>query len=316
MTQILLRPLRPRGDNNEPAVLLRPPWAWWETRAVADRAGNIMVVEQNSDEYVVTFGHDGDAVILTDPPAMHLLQVTVYDDRLWMESRRVMLENYYLLARVVWHEQPGPQWQPVPGRMTCLPGYYLQECEQRPADGRSGRRDYMRYEPAAVAEPFERTELRPLDWPIVPTVRTRQPGADVADVSHTHIVFVNGHFAYRVQADAGRSAPSTSDDSCTVCTGQLVLTNDRDHLICLGCGAVTGRHGAPSKAAHGPSVLPESQVVDEIDRLVNESIRPGPRDDYTVDRYPKCDQCPHSWHGLECDTDGCDCLNTSWLQSS
>ncbi len=60
--------------------------------------------------------------------------------------------------------------------------------------------------------------------------------------------------------------------------------------------------------AHGrsPNVLPESQVLDEIDRLVNESVARGPRDDYNVNRYPKCAHCPHDWHGILCDK--CACL--------
>jgi hypothetical protein len=54
------------------------------------------------------------------------------------------------------------------------------------------------------------------------------------------------------------------------------------------------------------NVLPEQDVVDEIDRLVNEQVAPGPRDDYRVNRYPKCAKCHHDWHGILCDN--CDCL--------
>jgi hypothetical protein len=54
------------------------------------------------------------------------------------------------------------------------------------------------------------------------------------------------------------------------------------------------------------SILPESEVIDEIDRLVNEQIRPGPVDDYHADRYPKCTHCGCDWHGILCDK--CDCL--------
>jgi hypothetical protein len=55
-----------------------------------------------------------------------------------------------------------------------------------------------------------------------------------------------------------------------------------------------------------PDILPESEVVDEIDRLVNESLTPGPRDDYSINRYPKCSHCHHDWHGILCDH--CACL--------
>lgn len=61
----------------------------------------------------------------------------------------------------------------------------------------------------------------------------------------------------------------------------------------------------------GPSILPESDVVDEIDRLVNDSIRPGPQDDFTVNRYDRCEDCGCQWHGLECAL--CECINTDWL---
>jgi hypothetical protein len=39
--------------------------------------------------------------------------------------------------------------------------------------------------------------------------------------------------------------------------------------------------------------------------LVDESLAPGPRDDFNVDRYPRCDRCDHGWHGLGCGK--CDC---------
>lgn len=53
-------------------------------------------------------------------------------------------------------------------------------------------------------------------------------------------------------------------------------------------------------------VLPEAELVDEIDRLVNEQVKVGPVDDYRVDRYPRCPHCAHSWHGILCNE--CDCL--------
>jgi hypothetical protein len=67
-----------------------------------------------------------------------------------------------------------------------------------------------------------------------------------------------------------------------------------------------------SLAPRSPTYLnPEDNVLDAIDRLVNEQVRFGPPDD--INRYPKCRQCPHEWHGLECYT--CDCVNTDWLKS-
>ena len=51
---------------------------------------------------------------------------------------------------------------------------------------------------------------------------------------------------------------------------------------------------------------PEQRVVDEIDRLVNETMAAGldrwgrPYDDYSADRYPRCAGCDHEWHGVVC----------------
>jgi hypothetical protein len=65
-------------------------------------------------------------------------------------------------------------------------------------------------------------------------------------------------------------------------------------------------HPPPSWPRRGPNVLPEAECIDEIDKLVNEQIKPGPSDDYSIDRYPKCPHCPHSWHGILCNA--CACL--------
>jgi hypothetical protein len=82
--------------------------------------------------------------------------------------------------------------------------------------------------------------------------------------------------------------------------------------------------------SRNPNVLPESEVIAEIDRLedyfdtrdeaeaavrlVNDQVRGGPRDDYNDDRYDKCNDCGHDWHGLECGKGYCGCLNTDWLK--
>ena len=39
-------------------------------------------------------------------------------------------------------------------------------------------------------------------------------------------------------------------------------------------------------------------MLDAIDELVNESLAPGPRDDYSVNRYDRCPRCHGDWHGL------------------
>jgi hypothetical protein len=82
------------------------------------------------------------------------------------------------------------------------------------------------------------------------------------------------------------------------------------------------REGLPPYAGWQPSAQssnllnPEDGVLDEIDQLVNESIAPGPRDDYNADRYVKCQECWHDWHGLECSVSRCDCINTDWLSAN
>jgi hypothetical protein len=45
---------------------------------------------------------------------------------------------------------------------------------------------------------------------------------------------------------------------------------------------------------------PEDHVLDAIDALVNEQLAVGPLDDYSVNRYPDCNLCPHDWHGEQC----------------
>lgn len=59
---------------------------------------------------------------------------------------------------------------------------------------------------------------------------------------------------------------------------------------------------------------PEQRVLDQIDELVDESLGPGPRDDFNVDRYPRCDHCDHGWHGLGCVK--CDCAGSEGERAS
>lgn len=83
-------------------------------------------------------------------------------------------------------------------------------------------------------------------------------------------------------------------------------------------GVITGRDipFSPAVIPQSHLVNPEDRVLDEIDKLVNEQVRPGPVDDYHVNRYPKCKHCRHDWHGILCKL--CDCLgeledeDTAW----
>jgi hypothetical protein len=51
---------------------------------------------------------------------------------------------------------------------------------------------------------------------------------------------------------------------------------------------------------------PEDDVLDAIDLLVDQQLKSGPRDDYNVNRYPRCVKCHHDWHGTCCEN--CSCL--------
>ena len=41
-----------------------------------------------------------------------------------------------------------------------------------------------------------------------------------------------------------------------------------------------------------------TDIVDEIDALVDAQLAGGPVDDYNADRYDKCPHCDRHWHGL------------------
>ncbi|TDH48868.1 hypothetical protein E2F47_22140 [Mycobacterium eburneum] len=41
-----------------------------------------------------------------------------------------------------------------------------------------------------------------------------------------------------------------------------------------------------------------SDIIDEIDRLVDDQLAAGPVDDYNVNRYDRCWHCGRDWHGM------------------
>jgi len=324
LTQILLHPqVLPRYASGP--MIMPEPWAWWETRCGISRflpSGDMLYLERSADESEVklTFGLDAAAVILTDPPASHLLSVTIFDDRVYAELGRTLLENMYLLARVVWHEQPDPRWNVVPGLRTCCPGDYRNNSEARGSTERSRARDPLR----EYAEQFISRDTPLLRWPIVPTIRDERGLCEfcgaVAD-GHRHGGYRRVSTAWSVNEIREREGlpelPGIVGASGTRLPGfEDRLLPAADGLYSWGGDLVAGLQGHYSAAArYGPAIKPEQEVVDEIDRLVNEQIRPGPRDDYSVNRYPKCTVCRHEWHGLDCDADGCDCINTDWLKA-
>src|SRR4029077_8187966 len=54
-----------------------------------------------------------------------------------------------------------------------------------------------------------------------------------------------------------------------------------------------------------PRLKPEQGVLDDIAELVNDQIARTSRagQPLNLDRFPKCKECGHDWHGLECDDD-------------
>lgn len=293
MTQIVLHPRNVArfGPYGGARVMLGLPWLWWEYRVhsyTAEHALEIRCEPSRDDlqDYFVTFGEDRDRVVLTDPPSLFVIQlqeVPDFDDGL---SGRMLLTGSRLTVRVVWWCQPGPYWQPVPHVRTCRPGFYQQDSQIRGHDPRSQeqqRRD--RDWSDAYYEPMPE-----LDWPFNSMVVDGQP--------------------------VGPPTLPLTGDRCRQC--QRYMTESERHTdIHTWGGDLIATLQNPEPVAYrryGPSILPEQDVVDEIDRLVNTQIAPGPVDNYAVDRYPHCDDCEHSWHGLECAQDDCYCINTSWLE--
>lgn len=379
MTRIVLHPDRLPAYAGS-SMLMCAPWKWWETRT---GTGLTRIEEPNGGlEYSVTFGRDGPAVILTDPPAVHLLHITVYDDMLH-DVGRTMLTNAYLLARVVWHEPPDPSWYPVPGLFTCSPGDYRIDQEMRSERGSRG--DYRYFgQPDQVVSSGQQV----LNWPVTPTqrvarvdgptgtvldnlagwggdlittvqdttytpdeVRQREglpPAPDAGlldqilragqDFQVTHyrapaaiVMHPELHQRLLMAASAqGRPMvqPTYPTDAqpygtlfgmqirvdANMTPGQFWLipaTEDPSGVVIF---QMPRNMPTVIKGARSPNVLPESEVIDDIDRLVNDQVRPGPVDDYQANRYPKCAECGHDWHGLECGKDNCDCLNTDWIK--
>jgi hypothetical protein len=297
MTRIVLHPDRLPRYPAAP-MLMCAPWRWWETRThhawQQGRDGNV---------YTVTFGRDGAAVTLTDPPAVRLLQITVYDDRFIEQLDRALLTSSYLLARVVWHEAPDPSWYPVPGLFTCSPGDYRFDSEMRSEQGADYRYSFGPQE--------QQLYMRELTWPITPTLRVNR----FAGPTGTILDELAGWGGDLITTMQNAYTPNEIREREGLQPVQIPRYWNPQPSIVTG-----GRR---------PNVLPESEVIAEIDRLeeyfdtrdeaeaavrlVNDQVRRGPRDDYNADRYPKCADCGHTWHGLDCEH--CGCLNTDWLKS-
>jgi len=331
VTQIVLHPhFLPRCG---PYVWLPAPWAWWETRTTTD-----LVVRHYPDaidirEYTVTFGEDGERVMLTDPPAMILLHLRTYQD-LWEDVPRTLLMSDSLSARVVWWQSPGERWRQVPYVPMCRPGEYRHD---------SFTGTSMEVQRRAAAE-WGDGEIRfgadipVLQWPMQPMIVDGQsigpPSVQIGTAAHEaaevyegpldDVSLVQQHMIRRREIAHIYDIP----EEFLPANPALGRIRDRYERIQTTWRAMQDQVGAAEvrvpqetyrsgwrepigdritfdelrarRARYGPAVLPERDVVDEIDRLVNEELRPGPVDDYETNRYPKCKHCGCDWHGLLC----------------
>jgi hypothetical protein len=339
------------GPYGGQRVMLTAPWMWWETRvAVADGCEFVIRYEPDADDienYFLTFGADRDGVVLTDPPSLfliHIQDVIDFDGPLM----RSIVTSSVLTARVVWWTQPGPHWWPVPYVPTCRPGLYQQDSELRGRDIRhhdERRRDRewsdVFYQPMPNLDwplgsmVVDGQTITAASMPLTAD-RCRQCQRYMPESQRgTHLNNWLARLDVRVlppwqrELTAALLGPICPDcarmqqRSVTGPTGTVVdgvLTPNevrrREGLPPLPGGDTYIQHPAPTILPGGKPPLsrlvkPESEVIDEIDRLVNEQVRFGPVDDYHVDRYPKCDECGHDFHGLDC---ACGCINTDWLQ--
>jgi hypothetical protein len=169
MTRILLHPRRLPRYSGAPMLLPRP-WCWWEARCSGEDEQVVMDYQpswDNIQEATITFGPDGSRVTLTDPPAAVLLHLSRYQDDAYAPwgnpINRIMVTSSYLQARVVWHESPGPHWQPVSSPMpSCRVGEYRHDTVMEGERDRRVRRDDREFE----RSPAEGV----LQWPMDPTL--------------------------------------------------------------------------------------------------------------------------------------------------
>jgi hypothetical protein len=329
MTRIVMHP--PQAHPYGAPVMMMAPWAWWETHIRAE--GTSLQMHYDPDaidirEFSVTFGLDEDRVALIDPPSMHLIHTHEFDDLYSELGARRVTTRADLTARVVWWCPPGEAWRPVEHVRTCSPGRY--EHESHTGD-RAHRVPEDWDNPGVLYE-----SMSLLNWPMNPMIvdgMSIGPPTDYVGgvddnrrLNREEIASIYGldpallahpgrrEIVHRVLGPGDEARDYTLADieamrggfeaalAAAIPTALRALGFD---LEVVAPGLVTGIH-TEEMHRYGPAIKPERDVIDEIDRLVNEQIRPGPRDDYTVDRYPRCDHCQHSWHGKPCDE--CACL--------
>lgn len=252
-----------------------------------DETGNQYSVEcpAGTREWSATFNtRDRYDYEISDPPSMVIWHERDRHRPAMADiTRSVYPTHDDVHVMVVWWERPGPDWHPMPYIPVCRPGMY----------------DFGASGPYAVETLLHRTA--PLSWPLpvpVDTIRTHLPEALEGAFRTVHAERGEGWQLIGYVTDPPRILRDIDEPGRYSCLG--VIPADENV-----------RPGEISLRRYG--VNPEEPVIDEIDALVRDSLGSGPRDDYNVNRYDRCTQCRHQWHGLECAIHRCDCINTDWL---
>lgn len=382
MSRILLHPrLLPRfGPSGGPRVYLPPPWRWWRHRLRQCPDGSLFHQQYDDPTDVTECSILFDLLEpdeIHDPPALHVTEFapefqSISGTRL---DHTLMTRGPSGEVDVVWYEQPGAHWHPLPGN-TCRPGDYQISIEDSREDqntdstschldrdlpalvwatGRAQRAAII----AVLDEPYRPPNdsraaeaLRNLDEQVAAIYQASR-NYEATEGDRPEAVLMNsGDYAelrrsvlrdealseltrygragerpfesiLGLQVVADRNVPPgrifvVGRDMMRDI--QRMFTEALEGLV--GFSSAVQRVGEAARGILSPNeireseglpaipprnnVLPEQDVVDEIDRLVNEQVAPGPRDDYHVDRYPKCTHCSHDWHGVLCAH--CDCL--------
>lgn len=346
MTRIVLHPAITSAQYTGSPVLLRPPWRWWHTRAYENHdrpalceqlfTGDCGQPPQPQDLVTLTFGRDWDAVVLTDPPSMHVLHVDEFPDIVPGWSAR-MAPRRYMDVSVVWHECPGQDWHitadapfPIP---TCRPGDYR-------IDACAGDRHDLREHRVQQRRDFDHHFYgdRGLQWPLRPTLRDgRRMPIDLSDHSDVRCLQCR---RYMTLADVSHALQVFLPDAvggvlCDECAdmlrrGHMTVNEVRmreglpplqpqrmdeprygdgrswsDEVRASGRGGRGGGYryadaggGGASAASQDPRCRPEQHVLDDIEALVNEELT-HTRSGYdrNINQEP-CPVCGRNWHGL------------------
>lgn len=304
MTRIVFRPAQ-LPDYRGARVSLPPPWRWWETTIHAEPGDDLFSYDQHPPDgiYYFTFGDDRDRVILTDPPSVLAETVTHYYNP-GMDGWPVReLARIRMTVRVVWHEQPGPQWTLPRSHfpaifMNCVPGQY----EAR-------HYAFLRNEPTPRLDYHQGGPVEVLRWPLHPTIRDGQAVPPTNPIAYGRGV----PLAWRRWAEE------------TLVPWQRELLNQwteshqrpRPHLRQrqqqLLAGAITRQEFEERNALYAPFTFdeaastlivtaeprnPEQDVLDEIDALVNDQLHHEASGyDHNINQ-ERCHLCGRPWHGL------------------